>query len=102
VGERRRLPPVLPSFIYIIDGQTESGIGNRSAQLVNNSHIQAKPLLWGITFHSRSLYFRSYLGLDRMVVGLTTTDAISAYHHNVVNSNPADDEVYSKTKQKMI
>ena len=30
-----------------------------------------------------------------MVVGLTTTDAISAYHHNVVNSNPADDEVYS-------
>jgi hypothetical protein len=31
-----------------------------------------------------------------MIVGLTTTDAISAYHHNVVNSNPADDEVYSK------
>ena len=30
-----------------------------------------------------------------MIVGLTTTDAISAYHHNVVNSNPADDEVYS-------
>jgi hypothetical protein len=30
-----------------------------------------------------------------MVVGLTTTDAISVYHHNVVNSNPADDEVYS-------
>jgi hypothetical protein len=30
-----------------------------------------------------------------MVVGLTTTDAISAYHHKVVNSNPADDEVYS-------
>ena len=30
-----------------------------------------------------------------MVVGLTTTDAISAYHHNVVNSSLAHDEVYS-------
>ena len=30
-----------------------------------------------------------------MVVGLTTTDAISPYPHSVVNSNPADDEVYS-------
>ena len=30
-----------------------------------------------------------------MVVGLTTTDVISTYHHNVANSNPADDEVYS-------
>ena len=62
---------------------------------VNNTHIQAKSLLWGITFHSRSLYFQRYLGLDRMVVGLTTTDAISAYHHNVVNQNPVHDEVYS-------
>jgi hypothetical protein len=30
-----------------------------------------------------------------MVVGLTITDSISAYHQNVVNSNPADDKVYS-------
>ena len=30
-----------------------------------------------------------------MVVGFTTTDAINAYHHNVVNSNLAHDEVYS-------
>jgi hypothetical protein len=38
---------------------------------------------------------KHYLGLDRMVVGLTTTDAISAYHHNVVSSNPAYDDVYT-------
>ena len=30
-----------------------------------------------------------------MVVGFTTTYAISAYHYNVVHSNPAHDEVYS-------
>ena len=36
------------------------------------------------------------LGRDRMVVGFTTTWAISAYHHtNVVSYNPADGEVYS-------
>jgi hypothetical protein len=33
---------------------------------------------------------------DHMVVGFTTTCAISAYHHyEVVSSNPAHDEVYS-------
>jgi len=63
--------------------------------IVNNTHIQAKLVLWRITFHSWSLYFRSFLGLDRMVLELATTDAISAYHHNVVNSNPAHDEMYS-------
>jgi hypothetical protein len=33
-------------------------------------------------------------GRDRMVVGFTTTCAISAYHHKVVSSNPSDGEVY--------
>jgi len=37
----------------------------------------------------------AYLGHDRMVVGLTTTYVISAYHHYyVVRSNPAHGEVY--------
>ena len=30
-----------------------------------------------------------------MVVIITTTYAINPYHHNVVNSNPAHEEVYS-------
>ena len=30
-----------------------------------------------------------------MVVITTTTYAINPYHHNVVNSNPAHEEVYS-------
>jgi len=34
------------------------------------------------------------LGRDRMVVGFTTTQAISAYHL-VVSSNPAHAEIYS-------
>jgi hypothetical protein len=35
-------------------------------------------------------------GLDRMVVGFTTTCAISAYHHyKCVSSNPSYDKVYS-------
>ena len=36
-----------------------------------------------------------HLGLDRMVVIITTTYAINTYHHNVVNSNSAHGEVYS-------
>ena len=32
---------------------------------------------------------------DRMVVGYTTTCAISAYHHYAVNSNPANGDVFS-------
>jgi hypothetical protein len=63
--------------------------------IVNNTHIQGKLLLWRITFHSWSLYSRCHLGLDRMVVIITTTYAISAYHYNVVNSNSAHEEVYS-------
>jgi len=63
--------------------------------IVNKTHIQAKLVQWRITFHSWSLYFRSHLCLDRILLRLTTTDAISAYHHNVVNSNPAHDVVYS-------
>ena len=63
--------------------------------IVNNTHIQCKLLLWIIIFHSWSLYCRSHLGLDRMVVIITTTYAINTYHHNVVNSNPAHEEVYS-------
>ena len=34
-------------------------------------------------------------GRDRMVIGFTTTFAVSVYHHNVVSSNPAHGEVYS-------
>ena len=34
-------------------------------------------------------------GRDRMVVGFTATCTISAYHHKVVNSNPAHVEVNS-------
>ena len=62
---------------------------------VNNTHIQGKLLLWIITFHSWSLYSRNHLSLDRMVVIITTTYAINTYHYNVVNSNPAHEEVYS-------
>jgi len=40
---------------------------------------------------------RGRRGRDRMVVGFTTTCAISAYHHTtkVVSSNPVHGEVYS-------
>ena len=56
--------------------------------IVNNTHIQGK-LLFLI------FIFWSPLGLDRMAVIITTTYAISVYHHNVVNSNPAHEEVYT-------
>ena len=32
---------------------------------------------------------------DRMVVGFTTTCAISSYHHKVASSNPVHGEMYS-------
>jgi hypothetical protein len=41
------------------------------------------------------ILIRCHLGLDRLVVIITTTYAISAYQYNVVNSNPAHEEVYS-------
>jgi len=34
-------------------------------------------------------------GRDHMVVGLTTSCAISAYHHKVESLNPVHGEVYS-------
>jgi hypothetical protein len=39
---------------------------------------------------------RGHRGHDHMVVGFTTTNVISAYHHyKVVSSNPAHGKVYS-------
>ena len=40
---------------------------------------------------------RGHRGRDRMVVGFSTTYAISAYHTEVVSLNPVHGEVYSDT-----
>ena len=48
------------------------------------------------TFRAEDVYMRDSRGRHRMVVGLTTTCAISAYHYTkVVSSNSAHREVYS-------
>jgi len=47
------------------------------------------------TFLSFIHNLRIRRGHDRMVVGFTTTCAISVYHHQVVSSNPVHGEVYS-------
>jgi hypothetical protein len=39
---------------------------------------------------------RNHRGRDRMVVGFTTTYAISAYHPKVVSSNPVRDKVCTR------
>ena len=44
---------------------------------------------------SSSCYHISKRDRDRMVVGFTTTCAISAYTTKVVSSNPVHGEVYS-------
>ena len=41
------------------------------------------------------LFVGGRCGSDRMVVGFTTTCAISAHHHKFVSSNPVHGEVYS-------
>ena len=38
---------------------------------------------------------RGRCGCDHMIIGFTTTCAISAYHHKVVSLNTADGEMYS-------
>ena len=38
---------------------------------------------------------RGRCGRDRMIVGITTTCAISAFHHKVVSSNPVHGKVDS-------
>jgi len=49
-----------------------------------------------ITFHYITpIWDGGHRGRDRMVVGFTTTCAISAYHTKVVSSNPVYCEVYS-------
>jgi hypothetical protein len=42
-----------------------------------------------------NISYRCCCGHDRMVVGFTTTCAISAYHRLIASSNPVHGEVYS-------
>ena len=39
---------------------------------------------------------RSRCGYERMIVGFTTTCAISSYHYLLVSSNPTHSDVFSK------
>ena len=53
------------------------------------------PTLEGVSLSGDHKSGRGRRGRDSMVVGFTTTYAISAYHTKVVNSNPVHGEVYS-------
>ena len=45
---------------------------------------------------------RGWLGHDRMVVGFTTTSAISAYRHYVASSNPVHGEAIQHYVTKLV
>ena len=53
------------------------------------------PTLEGVSLSGDHKSGRGRRGRDSMVVGFTTTYAISAYHTDVVSSNPVHGEVYS-------
>jgi hypothetical protein len=53
-------------------------------------------MVFNATFNNISVIsWRGHCGCDYMIIGFTTTCAISAYHHKVVILNTANGEVYS-------